>query len=57
MFAIRRKGICRERVYSATWKQCFGTHMKIEEMIAEDESSDVILLYYIKAIWSTMNDV
>jgi len=54
MFAIGRKCICGERFTLSHAERCFGTHMKIEEMIAEDEYSKVN--YYIDAMWSTMND-
>jgi len=53
MFAIGRKCICGERFTLSHAERCFGTHMKIEDMIAEDEYSNVN--YYIDAMWSTMN--
>jgi len=41
MFAIRRKCICGERFTLSHAERCFGTYMKMEEMIAEDEYSNV----------------
>jgi len=58
MFAKNRKECLRSdgntyvgRFTLSHTERCFGTHMKIEEMIAEDECSNVN--YYIDAMWST----
>jgi len=54
VFAIGRKCICGESFTLSHAERCFGTHMKIEGLIAEDEYSNV--KYYIDAMWSTSNN-
>jgi len=44
-FAIARNCICWERFTLSHAERCFGTHMKIEEMSAENRYSNVN--YYI----------
>jgi len=53
-FALGRKCICGERFTLSHAERCFGTHMRMEEMIAEEEYSNV--KYYIDAMWLAMKN-
>jgi len=55
MFAIGRKCICGESFTLSHAERCFGTHMKMEEMIATEEYSNV--KYYIDAMWTAMKNL
>jgi len=54
MFAIGRKCICGESFTLSHAERCFGTHMKLEEMIAAGEYSNVT--YYVDAMWTAMKN-